>query len=642
MSLWRQFRSPRSTAWSGWRAKLEGAGVWAAYGAIEALLVVYGGRFIFPDTFVPPHPAFTLVLLVIYPLAGMLLGPMAAPALVLLFLLNFATTPASLALLIPLTAGVIALAMRMNGWMVSLMLLAPLWIAREMLYGETRMVRGAAAIASIFAIAVVAFALRRSKASIPSPATLALSAAIMAGALAIVPPGPRIVPTLSVPSPAAAPNILLIVLDTVRADHMSLYGYQRRTTPHLDDFAEAATVYRRAYAPSNMTLSTMGSVFTGQFASEHGAHYDEGAAWGRALPDESLTLAEELAARGYATASIASNFAYFGDKFGLDQGFHHLDARPSRIPLGSQWNFYLRNGIGRLVESMIELPRRARLIPRPAEEITGLVLRYLDDGRPRNRTFFLTINYMDAHVPRIPPPPFDDRFEGRDPTESLDLADGLQGAMGKGNLEISGRQRAHLISQYDGAIAHVDDQLGRLFEELRTRGLYDETLIIVISDHGESFGEHGFIGHGSTNYDDQIRVPFVVKRPGQRTGTVIDEPVSLINAWAIMAEREADYPVISETFPMRGALASSPARRPGTALVDGRWKVIVGWNGNVELYDLATDSMERHNLAPSDRANEMATRVNDWRNAVEAAPRSAPAELDPETERRLRSLGYLQ
>ena len=287
---------------------LRGAAVWAAYGTLEALFAIGLRRVLFAAAFVPPDDRYTLFLLILYPLAGALLGRFAMAGLAIAFAAN--------------------------------------------------------------AIAIVAG---------PSLAVPIVSAAIAA----VVRP-PRDLAPDQPPPRVASPNIVLIVMDTVRADHLSAYGYGRNTTPNLARFAKSATLYARVYAPANMTLPSHASLFTGLYGSEHTAHYDDGWPIGRPLPAQALTAAELLSARGYATACIAAN-GYLGEGFGLDQGFQHHDVRAPAMPYGLAADFYLRSRIAVIASRVIKLNRRGQLLSRDADEITGLALAYLDRTAGKRR-----------------------------------------------------------------------------------------------------------------------------------------------------------------------------------------------------------------------------------------------------------------
>jgi arylsulfatase A-like enzyme len=623
--------------------RLRGAAVWAAYGVVEVLFAIILRRVLFAVAFIPPDDRYTLFLLFLYPLIGALLGRFAAPGLAIAFAANAIAVIAGPALAVPLLSAVIAaVLLRKSPWLASLLLLLPMWASRE--YGFFYPFRTKALLAggAMVAVLLLGFFGTKVRWSLKPLLTIAIFALTMLAVMFVNARPPRDLAPEQPPPHAASPNIVLIVLDTVRADHLSVYGYGRNTTPNLAQFAKNATLYARAYAPANMTLPSHASLFTGLYASEHTAHYDEGWPIGRPLPARALTAAELLSARGYATACIAAN-GYLGEGFGLDQGFQHDDVRAPWMPYGLASDFYLRSRIAAVASRVIKLPRRRRLLSRGGEEITDLAIAYLDRTTGKRRPFFLVLNYCDAHHPYIPPEPYDTMFPGHDAAQPVELEDGLLAAFTTGNPKITPRERAHLLSQYDGAIAFLDREVARVITALRERGAYDHTLIIVLSDHGESFGEHGVITHGLTNYDHETRVPLIVKEPGQTAGSVVAAPVSLLHIWPLLSSMPPPSVIITESFPMRGPGATLPSRRAGTAKIDGMLKTIVNVNGSVESYDLAADPGETHNLAPSADSERMAAEIAAWRRSLRGIDATTPARaIDPEMLRRLRALGYIR
>ncbi|MDQ3282268.1 MAG: sulfatase-like hydrolase/transferase [Acidobacteriota bacterium] len=622
--------------------RIEGAAAWAAYGALEVVFAVYARRLLFAPTFAPHHGT-TLLLLVLYPLAGALLGRFAVPALAVLFAANAVWFLEGRMLTLAIGVAAIVLVLRPAIWTSAALLTIPLWMARELARHEPILIRVAAAAVAVIAISLIARIRKHHDPLLRPAATLGIFTLAMAGSFFVDVPPPRDEAAEAPPPRTAQQNVLLVLMDTVRADHLSAYGYARDTTPHLTRFAQTATLYRRAHAPSNMTLSSTASLFTGAFPSEHTAHFDEGV-WmlGRPLPPSAVTLAELSSARGYATASIAANHIYLGSAFGLDQGFQHLDARPAALPFGAPADSSLRRGVDLFVQRV--LPARFRIGSRRATEITDRAREYLARVAGKRRPFLLVVNYMDAHEPYIPPPPYDTRFPGRDASQNIDLADRLIATMMQDKpLRITARERAHLLSQYDGAIAYEDAEIARLIGELRTRGMYDDTLIVIVADHGEAFGEHGVVSHGATNYEHQVRVPMIIKLPGQKTGRVVEQPVSTLDAWPLMSgNARAPYPVITESFPMRGRTLAQKYRRPGRAIIDGTLKTIVNVQEPLEFYDLSRDPAETHNLGRTEVSARMSAELNAWQASLRAHKPLPPRELDAETIRRLRALGYMQ
>ncbi|HKO55088.1 MAG TPA: sulfatase [Thermoanaerobaculia bacterium] len=626
--------------WDG--SRIEGAAAWAAYGAVEVVFSVYARRLLFAPTFVP-HDGSALLLLVLYPLVGALLGRFAIPGLAVLFAANAVVWMDGRMAVFAICIAAAVVVLRTSIWTSAWLLILPLWMARELAGRQSFGMRAAAAAGAVIVIGIVAMLRTRHGRPLRPAVTLGIFAVAMVGSLFVEVPSPRDLSPQASPPRTAQQNVLLVLMDTVRADHLSAYGYARDTTPHLTRFARDATLYRRAYAPSNMTLSSTASLFTGLFGSEHTAHLDEGV-WslGRPLPPSAVTAAELLSARGYATGLIAANHIYLGSQFGLDQGFQHLDVRPPALPFGAPNDFSLRRGVMSLVEPA--LPARFRSLSRRAAEITDLARRYLSRVAGKRRPFFLVVNYMDAHEPCIPPAPYDSRFPGRDASQSVGLSDRLIATMMRDKpLKITPREHAHLLSQYDGGIAYEDAEIARLIEELRARKVYDDTLIVIVSDHGESFGEHGAIAHGTTNYEDQVRVPFIVKRPAQTTGSVVEGPVSALEAWSIVTgAAHAPFPVITESFPMRGLALAQKFRRPGRARIEGTLKTIVDPRGGIELYDLAADPAESRNLGRNATSLRMSAELGAWQASLRKQRPLPSRELDPETIRRLHALGYMQ
>ena len=427
------------------------------------------------------------------------------------------------------------------------------------------------------------------------------------------------------------PNVVVVVLDTVRADHLSGYGYERKTSPNLDAFAASATLYQRAQASAPWTLPSHASMFTGKDPFQHGAHTlegrsDHGYANVNPLPLSQVTLAEALTEIGYETAAIAANTYYLDTRWQLDQGFATYHVEGAHAPV-----------------------------------INQRVAEWLDDNG--SSQFFLFINYMDAHRPYncVGRPPFLDRAPEQDGGA---LAKMLEARM----LNPRGRYPENLeqrvIDQYDTAIYNLDAEVGRLLEELRRRGLYDDALLIVTSDHGEAFGEHGLVEHGRDVYQPELWIPFIVKLPGQTVGSVVDEPVSLSNVPrmvfaqlpALVEQRYAKtfpnvagaHPTVSENYYLRGPIVESPvfaekAKHVRTALLDWPYKYIESTDGTRELYDLSTDPQELTSLERVGESQRLARALSDY---MSSRPRSSEVvEQSPMTEeelKRMRAIGYVK
>lgn len=469
---------------------------------------------------------------------------------------------------------------------------------------------------------------------------------------------PRTAPLKGTIPTGNLPNVILITLDTVRADHMSLYGYSRRNTPHLEEFANEATLYRHAVAPGDMTLSTHGSIFTGLYPSWHRAHYGQTIS---PLEPDFKTLAEILSQNGYTTAAVVSNYAFLGHDFGLDQGFQYYDARePVPFLTGVPASYTLRKPVRDWLEKQV--PHQIRDVRyRNAAQINEAVFSLLDDLH-RQGTFFLFVNYMDAHWPYMPPEPFDRLYPGKDAKFSTDQFNSLRSAVVAGERLPTPGERDHLVSQYDGSIAYLDVQLKRLFDRLRQDGLYDNSLIIITSDHGEAFGEKGMFEHGVSVDENQVWVPLLIKYPRMKEAQQERRTVSLVDLMpTVLDVLDFEDPahvqgvslrkqnlhetrhVMAESFPYEEYRNLYPKfRRVERAVYSDPLKMIVATNGKREMYDIVEDPAEQRNLVKTiQQSGELEAHLHKWLSTVEKATRRTN-KLDRDTLQRLRSLGYVQ
>lgn len=282
---------------------------------------------------------------------------------------------------------------------------------------------------------------------------------------------------------SARPNLLIYLIDTLRADHLGTYGYDRPTSPRIDRFADDAAVFLEARAQSSWTRTTVVSVLTGLLPQTHGVNQREDA-----LADPVVTLAEILRGEGYRTLGFITN-GNVDKVFGLDQGFDHYQ--------------YLRES------------REATAFHQQSDRVNQQVFRWLDT-RPKNdgRPFFLYLHTSDPHAPYTPAEPYSSRFAG-DADPELGRIDVVHGISAGREPAPPGIENTW-IDLYDGEIAFNDFHFGRLIDRLQQEGLYDDTMIVVLADHGEEFFEHGGWEHGKTLYEEQLRIPLLIKLPGLR------------------------------------------------------------------------------------------------------------------------------
>jgi arylsulfatase A-like enzyme len=446
-------------------------------------------------------------------------------------------------------------------------------------------------------------------------------------------------------APGGAPSLFLVVLDTVRADHLGSYGYERDTMPRLDGYAaQHMTRYTRARSTSSWTLPSHASLFTGLMPAQHGVTHPRTeedraillASGFAAYPlrAETTTLAERLRALGYRTGAVFSNAATLRVEYGLARGFEHYDVRRACWVRG-----YL--ALAQLAGGPLWVGHRPY---RDATTITDAALDWV--ASTGNRPFFLALNYMEAHLPYLPPAPFDRAFGDSRPVDPL-----------------APRPEERAL-QYDRELAYLDSELGRLFETLAARGALDDTVVVVTSDHGESFGEHGLWKHDWTLYEELVHVPLFVAPVGGRRTAVDPTPISGPGVHDLVlrelgledaAGAVAQAAPVSEWYHLPSiplfadeGLTKESLARDLVAWVDGDEKLIVSSDGAVELYDLARDPDELSSatLAPERIEAERARAARWWEENPPPSDRiqgGLGAEGPGEDRRgRLRKLGYLE
>lgn len=405
------------------------------------------------------------------------------------------------------------------------------------------------------------------------------------------------------------PNLLIVSLDTTRADHLSAYGYAQPTTPNLERYAALGTLFEQARAHVPSTLPSHATLFTGLLPPSHGVRCN-----GRMrLPEGAETLAELLSTAGWRTGAVVGAFP-LEHRFGLAQGFGDFDDDFGGVPNAGFW---LGNSIG--------------AFERDASQVTDHALGWVEKT---NVPWFLFAHYFDAHQPYAPPSPERDRF----------------------------------ALPYDGEVAFVDRQMGRLIDAVLKRA--PNTLVVIVADHGESLGEHGEEWHSRYLYDATLHVPLVVVWPGHvKAAKRIAAPVGLVDIMPTVLDLFA-LPPLKRTDGRSLAPAllgdATPAPRDlyaetlvwryeenkgieVRALLSGGFKVIETRSPRpqeegVELYEVAADPRETANLAEAqaDRAGALRQQLRQWSEGLER--RGVPLEalpLDPEAEKKLKSLGYL-
>jgi arylsulfatase A-like enzyme len=425
---------------------------------------------------------------------------------------------------------------------------------------------------------------------------------------------PLVTPGRTVAAAPGAPDVYLLSLDTTRADHMSTYGYERETSPHLTALAADALNFVRARSAAQWTVPGHASMLTGQFPSSHGAHYAGGwhsgpLIYGRRrvfpLAEEHVTLAEILAERGWATAGFVANFANLYRGFGMAQGFQYYEDHPSLLLRPVPHAVRL---LQRFSPTFFKKPFRS------ARQLNAAALRWVDQV-PAGTPAFVFLNYLEPHH-WLAPRPYDLWAKDLPGADRLALKGLFTHAIPAG---LTAEEQEFVTANYDGQILAMDEAIGEFIEALKRRGRYENALIVVTSDHGELLGEHDQVGHGGRMmYEGLLHVPLIVKLPGpdQPRGEVT-EHVQIVDIVPTVVEAiGAEVPAAVAGQPLQRVTHASLAEehinpefvavygnvynRALRVIYDGPYKLITTSQGEKLLFDLDRDPDETRNLAADD------------------------------------------
>ncbi len=395
-------------------------------------------------------------------------------------------------------------------------------------------------------------------------------------------------------------NLLIVTIDTLRADHLSAYGYSRRTSPGIDRLAAEGALFENAHSVASWTLPSIVSMFTSLYPSAHACQGDRSA-----LGESYTTLAEHLAGAGFVTAAVTSH-VYLSKRRGLHQGFEHFD------------------------EELVQTTRKRSHEAITSPAITEKGLAWLEERAGGHERWFLWLHYFDPH--------------------SLYLEHG-------GSVPDFGSAN---VDRYDGEIAFTDQHVGKVLERLDELDLADETIVVLLADHGEEFQDHGGVGHRTTLYEEVLRIPLIVRAPGFAPRRVT-ELVGSVDVLPTICELLDLAPPASmqgrslvpllcgesrDTSPLLAEMRNSN-RKDWDALIEGRHKLLYDVTRERKLlFDLATDPRETTDVAADhpDLVDSMWTRMQDL--ITESRERSAeyggaaPIDLSAEEEETLEQLGY--
>ena len=425
------------------------------------------------------------------------------------------------------------------------------------------------------------------------------------------------------------PNIVLIIVDCLRADHLGCYGYQRNTSPNIDKLAQEGVLFDNAFSQAGYTLASFPSMLTSKTPLSHGV-------WRggeRVLDDNEVTLAEVLKKNGYVTAAFTSG-GLTSRRFGFSQGF----------------DIYEENKMADI------------------KTINQSVFQWLENKK--KKPFFLLIHYYTTHDPFSPPGPFNKMFAGSYHGRLKDAFLGhrlLDETFGKAREEASQGSKEDLnyvISQYDGAIRYCDVHIGSLFKKIEDLGLDSHTIIILTSDHGEDFMEHGTISHKDV-YDVNLHIPLIFKIPhelskGKKVGACvrsIDIFPTILDLSGLSSEGKGEglslLPLMSGRpdhaerliFSVGENINGKPTR---IAMRTQDWKLIFSPDApdteKYELYDLNNDPQELNTLAAveKERFSLLKQKLDDYLKQAKPIKKGDMPALDDESKEQLKSLGYIQ
>jgi arylsulfatase A-like enzyme len=485
------------------------------------------------------------------------------------------------------------------------------------------------------------------------------------------------------------PNVLLIILDATRVDHCSCYNPALPTTPALDELAEDGLTFQAAFACAPWTLPAMSAILTGLYPAQNDVEAK------RLLAPTDQTLASRLKAQGYATFAISKN-NWFGSEFGLTQGFdvfhklwqllqtktdltevslaqaypgQNLVISAARSALHGNWLKNAVNLVSRRVKALRDSDYGARRTLRPVQQWISA----------QSGPWFALVHYLEAHLEYKPPIQWAQRFTDDWPqAQTLLAADQVRRCYRHitGIERLTPEELQVWRQLYAAEVAYQDQAMGQLLRWLKQTGRYDDTLVIVVADHGESLGEHGLLNHLYGVYDPLIHVPLVMRGPGigrggqvsglvqtnDIFGTVLsavgaplpDHARSLLDAGGmrryIVAEYGPPRTPHSDLLARFSLQASdfAPFMRSLVAVRTAQHKLITGSDGTLEFYDLANDPAELVNQAAGapETVVELQGLLAEWQSAVGLAPAQptasvAPPVVAPEVAARLKALGYL-
>jgi arylsulfatase A-like enzyme len=443
------------------------------------------------------------------------------------------------------------------------------------------------------------------------------------------------------PMNANSPNIVMIIADALRPDHLEAYGYARNTSPYLARLADDGTLFSKAYAHGNRTYYTMPALFTSL------QHYDHGFLWTPEmiypLPESRVTIAEMLQEAGYNTVGMMSN-VMIKSELQMTQGF-------DRVEEFNTEHFHL---------SVYRVLRYLGFLVKPdrtpdAGQVTDKVVPWLD--KFQDNPFFLFVHYMDTHHAYTPPKEYERMFRSTDNgTEPMALFKATKKFLSNPKVEsFDGDELKRLIDLYDACVRYVDDEIGRLIEKLQSLSLDRETIVIVTADHGDEFMEHGLLYHNNVLIEELIRVPLIIWSSGKNyANRKVDCLVRHIDVMPTVAEwagvdPPADITGVSLVPLIEGAedelnLELIAEGAESTCLISENWKILhVDSTDSYYLYDLSVDSWGQMDLSQDypEKLTLLKSKLTEYLDKARKSDAEERKPMSPDMIKQLKALGYL-
>jgi arylsulfatase A-like enzyme len=418
-----------------------------------------------------------------------------------------------------------------------------------------------------------------------------------------------------------SPNVIVIVVDTLRADHLSLYGYDRDTSPYLAQLAQEGVVFDNAIAVSSWTLPSHAAMLTGLSPLESRTD-----GWTDILSGRFPNLGDAMSKRGYRTAAVSANYQFFARDHGFAHGFSHFEEYEQNTGgiLGKvQISRVLLEKLSQVTVGMDDAYFGHKNWP-SAETINKNALKWIGKG---GRPFFLVLNYTDVHEPSLPPEPYLHMYttNAQARNQSMHFHDDCIDSAPKPSCNLNRRQ---YIDTYDGSIRYVDDSIKQLISQLKAQGQMENTIVVFTSDHGQEFGNHGIFGHAKSLYRAEIQVPLLFWKPGlvpesvrvptpvstsDLSATILDltapgdkQPLpgrSLATLWNPGQSSGAWPEPVSELTRLRGFDKRAPNFNASVlSIVTPQWHYVLKGGTKEMLFDWKADPDEEHDLSAAQPA----------------------------------------